>query len=53
VDDSPLIWRRPPDDRDDAELDHWLMTWFQLRLAEPVPLRFLDLIDRLDAASGM
>ena len=29
------------------------MTWFQQWLAEPVPLRFLDLIDRLDAAGGM
>jgi hypothetical protein len=52
VDDSPIISRSPPDAPDDIELDQWLEIWFQLRFAKPVPVRLLDLIERLDAAGG-
>jgi len=53
VDDSPHLWPWPPDDQGEAELDHRLRAWFQRMLAEPVPARLLDLVERLDAASGM
>jgi len=53
VDDTPLRSRSTPEDGGDADLDRWLMTWFEQMLAEPVPARFLDLIERLASAAGM
>jgi Anti-sigma factor NepR len=53
VDDSPLRHLQAPDDRDEARVDLWLKAWFQQMLAEPVPPRFHDLIERLSAASGL
>jgi hypothetical protein len=53
VDDSLHLWPWTPEDQGEAWVDHRLKAWFQQMLAEPVPARFLDLIERLDAASGM
>jgi hypothetical protein len=52
VDDSPHISGSPADAQDDSELDQWLWTWFQLRLAGPVPAHILDLFKSLDDPSG-
>jgi hypothetical protein len=53
MDDSPFNPHRAPDDRRDAQLDRLLQAWFQQLLAEAPPPRLVELIDRLDAASGM
>jgi len=53
VDDLSLTSHPAPDLQGEALLNDWLKTWFQQLLAEPVPQRFLDLIERLDAAAGL
>jgi len=53
VDEVSLKSHPAPDLQGEALLDDWLKAWFQQRLAEPVPQRFLDLIERLDTAAGL
>jgi len=53
VDDSPLISRWTPEDQGEARVDGLLKAWFEHLLAEPPPPRFVELLDRLDAAGGL
>jgi hypothetical protein len=52
VDDAPLRSYWTPEDRAEALVDVRLQTWFQHLLAEPVPARFLALIEGLDSGGG-
>jgi hypothetical protein len=53
VDDSAIDFIPASDEPDDDGLDLWLRSWFQLVLAEPVPLRLLDLVEQLEAGAGI
>jgi len=53
VDDSPLNLHQLPDDRGDLPVDHWLKTMFHQMMSEPVPARFLDLVEHLDNPGGL
>jgi hypothetical protein len=53
VDDAAAHFVPIGDEPDDEGLNHWLSSWFQLMLVEPVPPRFLDLVEQLEAGVGI